>query len=501
MVLASTQLLVATFVVVCWTGSDASAVPRCHCPSPPLHPSVDVYPDVENLTYKPDDTFRFHCSNWRVLMPAPVRNVSVRCQEDCKWSVDISEVRCIERQCRPVNESDLPPNVTLHYKYFNQSRKEIECGVLTIFECHKGMERRSGPRFWQCGCDGNWSSQEFPTCKVLTCDTLTPPANAYCHSTGEINDIGTSVECVCNHGFRPKHGGDSFTFVCEVADDGSSVSWVGEPDCVKIPILGFCDEPAIPAYGMRIFSSSGPPYPIGTVLKYVCATGRVLVGHRVIVCNDSTHWSPNPPTCEVVLCRQPEVEDKLVIVLTEVKPTYLFGSEVAYACPRHYHLVGSAVRRCIDLDRWSGTQPQCKSNLSCKADDTRSAVKPVCKESCPDPGIPINATRNNNGPFVSGSHVDYECSPGTRLVGSFRITCQPKSTWTDEIPSCAHIECEHPHVRDPRVIQMTETFFSYEYHNDIQYTCAPGYKLVGSRRRKCLKRGWSGTEPSCKKRS
>ncbi|XP_062510844.1 CUB and sushi domain-containing protein 1-like [Corticium candelabrum] len=524
-------------------GSDASVVPRCHCPSPPLHHSVEVHPHPENLSYKPDDTLRLYCSSSRELAPATVRGTSVRCREDCKWSVDISEVRCIERQCLPVNESDLPPNVTLHYKYVNLSIG-IECGALAVFECHKGMERRSGPRFWQCGCDGNWIPQEFPTCNALTCDALTFPANAYCHSTNAINDIGTSVNCSCGHGFRPKHGGDTGTFVCDIVDDGSSTSWVGDFECEREPSLGFCDEPAIPAYSMRIFSNSDSNYPIGTVLKYVCANGRVLVGHRVIFCNTSSQWSSDPPTCKVASCRKPEVEDKLVIVLTENKPTYLFGSKVAYACPRHYHLVGLIERRCFDQNRWSGTQPQCKKicnepgvpvngsrnsegpfyegvqvvyqcaqeshlvgdkQISCKADGTWSAVKPVCvknKESCPDLGIPINATRKNNGPFSIGSHINYKCSPGTRLVGSSRITCQHNGAWTDEIPSCQPaIECEHPHVRDPLVIQMTETFFSYEYRDDIQYTCAQGYKLVGSRRRRCLKRGWSGTEPSCKKRS
>ena len=65
---------------------------------------------------------------------------------------------------------------------------------------------------------------------------------------------------------------------------------------------GRCHEPSPVPYRITIAPVVGPVYPVGTVLKYTCMPGRVIVGKNVNMCNESGHWWPHPPSCMRKTC-------------------------------------------------------------------------------------------------------------------------------------------------------------------------------------------------------
>lgn len=461
------------------TGIALSLPKQCHCPTLNLDSSVHVEPETSHLTYTAGEHVSIYCSDSKYLTPTGLPPIVTVCQDNCTWSQDVSHIQCIERQCPAIEETDLPANVTVQYVHLPESGLP-ECGTLAAFGCARGMELHSGPHFWQCSCDGsgNWSSTELPTCQAKTCDALHPPANAHCQRTDESNDIGTIAECSCGPEFESVNG-TSGLFVCEY-DEEDHVDWVGDLECVRKHHPESCYQPPPQPHRITIAPVRGPSYPVGTLLKYVCMPGRLIVGKNVIMCNESGQWWPEAPSCTLVECRNPEVTDPRVIVVSPPDQHYIYGNQVKYTCPSGYHRLGSARRRCIGPNQWSGHQPQ-------------------CKKLCPDPGIPIGSSRNIHGTFYEGNEIFYQCDKGKRLVGERRLTCLSNGRWTSNIPSCPHIECPRPNVRDPRVIQKSEKYASYWFHQDIEYTCPSGYQLLGSKQRKCLKRGWSGQEPRCKK--
>ena len=55
--------------------------------------------------------------------------------------------------------------------------------------------------------------------------------------------------------------------------------------------------------------------------------------------------------------------------------------------------------------------------------------------SCGDPGKPLNGYRTGNE-FWAGNMVFYTCDPGYYLVGSSNRLCLKNGAWSDSIPLC-----------------------------------------------------------------
>eukprot|EP00058_Branchiostoma_floridae_P001043 XP_002586531.1 hypothetical protein BRAFLDRAFT_106430 [Branchiostoma floridae] len=110
---------------------------------------------------------------------------------------------------------------------------------------------------------------------------------------------------------------------------------------------------------------------------------------------------------------------------------------------------------------------------------------------CPLLSRPING-------FVSGSNsygdvVKFTCDPGFILVGASSLTCLSDGTWNEKSPTCMAVQC--PFLSHPINGFVSGSNF---YGDMSNFTCDPGYNLIGASSLTCLSDGtWSVRPPIC----
>ncbi|BFZ07328.1 hypothetical protein BsWGS_10366 [Bradybaena similaris] len=143
---------------------------------------------------------------------------------------------------------------------------------------------------------------------------------------------------------------------------------------------------------------------------------------------------------------------------------------------------------------------------------------PSCtRKHCPAPPEIPNALVHYdtyNLLMSEGFHVEYICNSGYILLdpSNARLTCR-NGQWEGPVPTCVlKANCEPPaYVRNGNwnLVVKNDRDITFEQHGDtqypkfevgtqIEYSCSPGYKLVGHRVFECLpSQIWSSTSPEC----
>ncbi|CAH1272231.1 CFB [Branchiostoma lanceolatum] len=114
---------------------------------------------------------------------------------------------------------------------------------------------------------------------------------------------------------------------------------------------------------------------------------------------------------------------------------------------------------------------------------------------CPRIGSPENGRRVGTRTSV-GSTVHFSCFSGYTLYGSPKRTCTEDGTWNGTDTTCDDEKSDCPVLPTP--INGRKSGNSYDRYDVITFHCNPGYEMLGSRRRKCLRSGeWSGETTRC----
>uniref|UniRef100_A0A2K5URA2 Complement receptor type 2 n=1 Tax=Macaca fascicularis TaxID=9541 RepID=A0A2K5URA2_MACFA len=286
----------------------------------------------------------------------------------------------------------------------------------------------------------------------------------------------------------------------------------------------------------------------GTSIKYSCNPGYVLVGEESIQCTSEGVWTPPVPQCKVAVC---EATGKQLLT----KPQHQFiRPDVNSSCDEGYKLSGSVYQECQGRTPWFMEIRLCKeitcppppviyngahtgssledfpygttvtytcnpgperevefsligeSTIRCTSNDqergTWSGPAPLCELSLL--AVQCSHVHVANGYKISGKEAPYfyndtvtfKCFNGFTLKGSSQIRCKANNTWDPEIPVCEKGCQPPPGLHHGRHTGGNTVFFVSGM--TVDYTCDPGYLLVGNKSIHCMPSGnWSPSAPRC----
>ncbi|XP_045062980.1 complement receptor type 1 isoform X5 [Coregonus clupeaformis] len=181
-----------------------------------------------------------------------------------------------------------------------------------------------------------------PECKMVSCP---PPVIE--------NAVLSFVTYKCNAGYEME-GQASLT--CEI--EGWSAPF---PTCKVVS----CPPPVV-ENAVRI--EGRPPYTYKSFVTYKCNAGYEMEGQASLTC-EIEGWSAPFPTCKVVSCPPPVVENAVRI---DGRPPYMYKSFVTYKCNAGYEMEGQASLTC-EIEGWSAPFPTCKV-VSCPPPVIENAV-------------------------------------------------------------------------------------------------------------------------------
>ncbi|ELK29564.1 Complement receptor type 2 [Myotis davidii] len=489
-----------------------------------------------------------------------------------------------------------PPRPILNGRHTGNSSGNVPYGSTVTYTCDPGPERGVdfiliGKDTIRCTTDsqkiGIWSGPP-PRCELSTPGIHCPPPQIL---RGQISSgqkdqysYNDTVAFDCLLGFTLK-GSERIRCSAQGTWEPSA------PVCEKA-----CQAPPEILNGQKE-DRNGLSFEPGTSIKYSCDPGYVLVGEESIHCTSEGVWTPTVPKCKVAECepigkylyKKPQnqlirpdvksscdegsrlgesvyqlcqgtipwyIEIRLCKEITCPPPPgidngahtgsssedFPYGTTVTYSCnpgPEkgvEFKLIGESTIRCTkdgqERGIWSGPAPLCKlslpavqcshvyiengyqisgkeapnvyndsvtvkcvdgftlkgsSQIRCKANDTWDPAIPVCEKDCQPPsGLHHGRhTGGNRTLFVSGMTVDYTCDPGYSLVGNKSIHCMPSGNWSPSAPRCEAIHCPAPPVIDNgrHTDVMAERFL---YGIEISYECDQGFSLLGERNIRCI---------------
>ncbi|KAM3617891.1 uncharacterized protein V6R79_012434 [Siganus canaliculatus] len=130
-------------------------------------------------------------------------------------------------------------------------------------------------------------------------------------------------------------------------------------------------------------------------------------------------------------------------------------------------------------------------------DGTWSPVRLKCeRKNCGEPFQVQNGHLTFPQGTEFGDTVQYSCDPGFILVGSDELTCGADG-WIGREPTCEVVTCDPPpQIKDGAFIPDKDV---YEYREVVRYTCTNGLDLVGSNAVSCSETGTWPDPPSCKR--
>ena len=106
--------------------------------------------------------------------------------------------------------------------------------------------------------------------------------------------------------------------------------------------------------------------------------------------------------------------------ISRIKFSFSFRGQASFLCPFGYALVGPETIECGSEGVWSGQVPKCKAI------------------SCPSPLPPLNGKVMDNGHYLVGNTVQYNCNEGFVLIGEPIIRCTESGLWSHAPPFCKY---------------------------------------------------------------
>ncbi|XP_065794376.1 complement receptor type 2 isoform X1 [Muntiacus reevesi] len=450
-------------------------MPTCEeifCPSPP--PVLNGrHTGTSSVIFRYGHTVSYTCD------PGPEKGVSfiligertLRCttgsQKTGAWSgpaprceLSVSEVWC-------------PPPQIPRGQISSGQKDRYSYNDTVVFACVFGFTMK-GSKAVRCNAQGTWE----PSIPVCEKDCQAPPKILHGQKEDRHRvrfDPGTSIKYSCDLGY--------------VLVGEESIRCT--PDGVWIPTAPTCKVAECEPVGKQVFKKPKNQF-IRPDVNSSCDEGYRLGESVYQQCQGTIPWFMEIRLCKDITCPPPPVIDNGVHTGSSSEDV-LYGTTVTYTCnpgPERgvkYDLIGESTIRCISNDQetgiWSGPAPVCSLSLpavQCSRVDVANAYKISVKEA----------------PYSYNDSVIFNCDDGFILKGSSQVRCKANNTWDPEIPVCEK-GCQPPsglhhgqHTGGNRVLFVSGM--------TVDYTCDPGYLLVGNRSIHCMPSGnWSPSVPRC----
>nr|XP_045732344.2 membrane cofactor protein [Mirounga angustirostris] len=135
-----------------------------------------------------------------------------------------------------------------------------------------------------------------------------------------------------------------------------------------------------------------------------------------------------------------------------------------------------------------------ESTIHCTSDSQGRGIwsgpAPRCEPAGPAACPPLPKIHNGHyieghaSPYLPGMTVNYTCDPGYLLVGRAFIFCTYQGTWSQFDHYCKEVKCILPEFMDGirKELEMRKV---YRYGDNITFECEDGYTLKGSPQSQC----------------
>ncbi|CAF4216479.1 unnamed protein product [Rotaria socialis] len=382
-------------------------------------------PEHGHITYSNGNKFSsraaYECHAGYVLEGSKYRY----CQGDMWWGPsDVIPYCAKEVFC------DRPPDIINAVNDVPSTITTFHAGYSIKYTCLTGYVG-TGTTISECTFLGQWTFSTLK-CTPIDCDSPGILRNGFL--SGERFDYPNIIAFFCNDGYELI--GKDTTRACQ--ENGL---WSGSmPVCQKKT----CGALPLVPHSEVI----QPDRTTNETIQYICQDGYQLNGSSILKCI-SSQWQPAPPSCEPIICEDPQSYFNGHIELISINSSlkYLLDSVITFQCPSNLILRGSRISKCQINGTWLPNIPTCEEPVSCSI-----------------PPLPQNARYINLHSFKrkinDGSHLEYICENSQYRQ---KIVCRQGKMVPQKL--MCYNDC---HVNNEN-IQFSKTF--YRHREKIAYTC------------------------------
>ncbi|XP_059840538.1 E-selectin-like isoform X6 [Hypanus sabinus] len=341
------------------------------------------------------------------------------------------------------------------------------------FSCAEGFMLVGSHRL-ECRDSGQWTA-EIPTCRAVSCQTVTQPERGMVNCTHPIGDFSYSSTCSfdCTEGFVLQ---GSEVLVCE-----ANGQWTAPvPNCKAVT----CQTITQPERGMVNCTQPIGRFSYSSTCSFDCTEGFVLQGSEMLVCEANGQWTAPVPNCKAVTCQTLTDPEQGTMNCSHPIGDFSYSSMCDFSCGEGFALKGSKNLQCQSNGQWTAQNPNCEV-LICE------------RLMQPEHGA-MNCF-HSTGSFSFNSACDFSCAEGFTLVGSHRLECRASGQWTAAKPTCRAVQCDALNTPYRGSMNCTHPFGKFRYSSKCEVSCVKGFALKGAAEIECTGSGnWTNMLPVCK---